>query len=188
MQVEVRAPLLRRIHDNGDRALRHSMRTLREDPNRPRNTRVLDCLLGSRLTTLALELLLPDTPGDVRDWLSRQQREELVHCHFRSGPDAPTHLEFAERLGAFHEQVLREQGWPGFFAVMELTGEVMSAGTAFAGRFPDDPHSQDGYFADEVGHIRWPLVLLALHATDGQLAKALEAQERFLALMGVPPL
>jgi hypothetical protein len=172
--------LLKKIHENGLRAIKISINSLIENPNRPHNTAALDCVLGSRLTTLALKQLGDDLPAEIKKWFFNQQIDELKHCH--SMPNKEYNI-MAEKIGAYHEKVLREDGWVSFLVTMPLTGERMSLGTAFQGRFSDDPHTIPEYFVDEVNHITWPLILLALYATDEQLEKALIRQEEFIKIV-----
>jgi len=179
---EERARLVTRIHRNGLRALHHSIQHHRAQPNAPANTSYFDCVIGSRLSMLALQLVPESAPPAVHDFLVRHHQHEMCHCAMAT---SKVPAELADRIAAFHERVLRESGWAAYLACMPLTGERMALGTAFALRNDDDPHTTVKGFLDEFHHTSYPLLLLGLFASPDELRRAAEAQEKFLGVLGI---
>jgi hypothetical protein len=190
-----RSEILLQVHLNGQRALRHAASSLVQDPQRPRDSGAFDCEIGTRLMAAALRSLPEGAPEELRSYLMTQQIQEGQHCV--AGKHEQRDKDMARRIADFHLGVLRDYGWPGLFATMCLTGERMAMGTAVGElmvRRSDpayEPQSIHGlrpeFFCDEFHHTTTPLLLLSAHASDEQLGRALEAQEKFMAVLGVPP-
>jgi hypothetical protein len=145
-----------------------------------------DCVIGNRLTALALQKYQDNAPKEVVDYIRSQQIAEMCHCKiFRADKS-----ELAERIALFHSKVIEENNWPAFLSCMPLLGERMAITTAFClkntERQDRNSHTTDKGFLDEFFHASFPLVLLSLFASEEDLEQALRSQQKFLDMMHVP--
>jgi hypothetical protein len=145
-----------------------------------------DCVIGNRLTSLALQKYKDTAPLEVVDYIRSQQRAEQCHCRiFRAEKS-----DLAEKIALFHSKVIEETNWPAFLSCMPLLGERLALTTAFCLKNTElqdrNSHTTDKGFLDEFSHTSFPLVLLSLFATEDELEEALRCQQRFLDLMHVP--
>jgi hypothetical protein len=181
---EMEAELLYRINLNGIYGMHRTARQIiLEGKTGSRNTSYFDCVIGNRITSMALEIFEGKVPETVYSFIKNHHSHEVCHC--RMGPSYVP-VDFAERVALFHRRIMAEHGIVSYFACMPLLGERMALATAFFGRSDDDPHTTIVGFLDEFYHCTAPLVLLALLGpTEEQLRQAIKDQEEFMNLCGV---
>jgi hypothetical protein len=180
---ETKSKLLYQINLNGIYAMHRVARRAGNNAGGNHNTSYFDCVIGNRITSMALEMFRGKVPDVVYNFIKNHHSHEVCHCCM--GPSY-TPAEFAERVATFHQKIMREHGIVSYFACMPLLGERIALATAFFGRNDDDPHTTVTGFLDEFYHCTTPLVLLAsLDPTEEELRKAISDQEEFLKMSGV---
>jgi hypothetical protein len=180
---ELRSKLIYEINLNGIYAMHRVARRAGKNAGGNHNTSYFDCVIGNRITSMALEIFEDQVPTIVYDFIINHHSHEVCHCCM--GPSY-TPSEFADKIASFHQKIMKEHGIVSYFACMPLLGERIALATAFFGRNEDDPHTTVTGFLDEFYHCTTPLILLAsLDPTEEHLRLAISDQEEFLRMSGV---
>jgi len=171
--------LLYKIHLNGI----HAMHRVARDADRPHNTAYWDCVIGCRVSSMALEFFKDRVPDRIYNFLEVHFTHEACHCCM--GPSIVP-AEIADRISNFHQQLIREHGIVSYLACMPLMGERMALAGSLFHHFKDDPHATVVGGLDEFYHTSTPLLLLSyLNPTVEELQLALDDQERYMRQFGV---
>jgi hypothetical protein len=187
MRTPEKSILVDRIIRNGI-AIMHRIARMDYDPVRGANTSAWDCRIGGKTTTLALRLFGHTVPSDVKRHMEAHHRQENCHCLMGIGLDMPK--ELAERIAAFHERVLRENGMLSYLACMPLGGERAALAQAIYHPRKTDPHSTLQGSLSEVWHqslALLDLVEIAELEPVEKLETAVRHQEELARMLGCEP-